>query len=273
MRSTIAWVMLVCLMLASKAIASTGAILFAVNEGTSSSTDAVFRTDKYADLARYLSAATGKTVKMETSNILSIVVRNLERQRYDVLLVRPSHISAKAMRDYGYRLLVAAKGESKLHFIVRKDSPLKSLKDTEGRFIVMPDTLAYPTHLALAALRDAGVDLKKGRLQNMDRQEAVGYAVKEGLADVGAVISYSKVAKEWEKEGGRFLYTKDKLPFWSIIVSPKVSEATATKLKAALLNLDKTPEGQEMLKKIGVPGFVEGNQQAYLDMLKWVEGK
>lgn len=49
--------------------------------------------------------------------------------------------------------------------------------------------------------------------------------------------------------------------------------SAAAKLKQALLDLDKTPEGQEMLKKVGVPGFVEGNQQAYLDMLKWVEGK
>lgn len=75
-------------------------------------------------------------VKMETSNVLSIVIRNLERQRDDVLLIRPGHISAKAMRD-----------------------------------------------------------------------------------------------------------------------------------------LDKTPAGQEMLRKVGVPAFVEGNQQAYLDMLEWLEGR
>lgn len=262
---------LFCLLLSGSAAAAPDTLLFAVNEGTSSSTDAVFRTDKYADLARHLRAAVGKNVKMETSNILSIVIRNLERQRYDVLLIRPSHISAKAMRDHGYRLLVTAKGESKVHFLVKKDSPLKTLRDVEGRFVVMPEKSAYPTNLGLAVLRDEKI--KPGRLQMMDRQEAVGYAVKEGLADVGVVISYSKVAKEWEKEGGRFLYTQDKLPFWSVIVSPKVTEDSATRLKQALLNLDKTPEGQEMLKKIGVPGFVEGNQQAYLDMLHWVEGK
>lgn len=265
------FVWLFSILLSGAAVAAPDTILFAVNEGTSSSTDAVFRTDKYADLARYLSMRVGKDVKMETSNILSIVIRNLERQRYDVLLIRPSHISAKAMRDHGYRLLVAAKGESKVHFLVKKDSPLKTLKDIEGRFVVMPEKSAYPTNLANAILRDAGI--KPGRLQLMDRQEAVGYAVKEGLADVGVVISYSKVAKEWEKEGGRFLYTRDKLPFWSVIVSSKVTEASAARLKQALLDLDKTPEGQEMLKKIGVPGFVEGNQQAYLDMLKWLEGK
>ena len=269
MKLAISW--LFCLMLSGAALAAPDTILFAVNEGTSSSTDAVFRTDKYADLAKHLSAAVGKNVKMETSNILSIVIRNLERQRYDVLLIRPSHISARAMRDHGYRLLVTAKGESKVHFLVKKDSPLKSLKDVEGRFVVMPEKSAYPTNLALAILRDE--KLKPGRLQLMDRQEAVGYAVQEGLADIGVVISYSKVAKEWEKEGGRFLHTRDKLPFWSVIVSPKVTEATAGKFKQALLDLDKTPAGQEMLKKVGVPGFVEGNQQAYLDMLKWVEGK
>ncbi|MGQ9685321.1 MAG: phosphate/phosphite/phosphonate ABC transporter substrate-binding protein [Thiobacillaceae bacterium] len=269
MKLVITW--LGCIMLSAAALAAPDTILFAVNEGTSSSTDAVFRIDKYADLARHLSTVVGKNVKMETSNILSILVRNLERQRYDVLLVRPSHISAKAMRDHGYRLLVVAKGESRVHFLVNKDSPLKTLKDVEGRFLVLPDKLAYPTHVAMAVLRDE--KLKPGRLQLMDRQEAVGYAVQTGLADVGVVISYSKVAKEWEKEGGRFLYTKDKLPFWSVIVSPKVTEATASKLKQALLDLDKTPAGQEMLKKVGVPGFVEGNQQAYLDMLKWIEGK
>lgn len=248
-------------------------LLFAVNEGTSSSADAIFRRDKYADLTAYLSRATGKSVKTETSNILPILVRNLERQRYDVLLVRPSHISARAMRDQGYRLLVAAKGEAKVHFIVRGDSPLKTLNDIRGRFIVFPDELAYPSTLSLAVLRDAGIDPKAGRMQYMNRQEAVGYSVREKLADVGVVISYSKVAKNWEKEGGRFLYTKDKLPYWSIIVSPKVAPDTVEKLRAAFVALDQTPKGQAILKQIGIDGFVPGEQQAYLDMLNWAEGK
>lgn len=269
MKQALTWIF--CLIFYGNVLAAQDTLLFGVNEGTSSSADAVFRTDRYAELAKYLSAAVGKNVKMETSNILSVVIRNLERQRYDVLLIRPSHISAKAMRDHGYRLLVTAKGESKVHFLVMKDSPLKTLKDIEGRFIVMPDKNAYPTNVALAILRDAKIN--PGRLQLLDRQEAVGYAVQNGLADVGVVINYSKVAKLWEQEGGRFLYTKDKLPFWSVIISPKVSQTTAEKLKKALLDLDKLPDGQEILKKVGVSSFSEGDQQAYIELLKWVEGK
>jgi len=270
MRRLIPWLML---LLSLTGPAAAKDLLFAVNEGTSSSADAVFRRDKYADLTTYLTRAVGKTVKTETSNVLPILVRNVEKQRYDVLLVRPSHISARAMRDNGYSLLVAAKGESRVHFIVRQDSPLKTLKDIRGHFIIFPSELAYPSVLSQAILRDEGIDFKSGRYQFMNRQEAVGYSVHEKLADVGVVISYSKVAKNWEKEGGRFLYTKDKLPFWSIIVSPKVSPDTVNRLRQAFLDLDKTPKGQEILKQIGIAGFVEAKQQAYIDMLNWVEGK
>jgi ABC-type phosphate/phosphonate transport system substrate-binding protein len=182
-------------LLPSSAMAAKGSLLFAVNEGTSSSMNAIFRQQKYAELARYLADATGRNIKAETSNILPILVRNIERKRYDILLVRPSHISARAMRDQGYRLLVAAKGESRAYFIVRNDSPLHSLKDIHGRFLVMPHRMAYPTQLGRAVLRDAGFDLTKEHVQLMDRQEAVGYAVHEKMADVGVVISYSKVAK------------------------------------------------------------------------------
>jgi ABC-type phosphate/phosphonate transport system substrate-binding protein len=248
-------------------------LLFAVNEGTSSSADAFFLRGKYADLAAHLGRATGGTVKTETSNILPIVARNLERQRYDVLLIRPSHIAARAMRDHGYRLLVVARGESRVHFIVPGDSSLQSLNDVRGRFIALPDELAYPSVLGLAVLRDAGIDTQAVRLQHMNRQEAVGYAVRNKLADVGVVISYSGVARNWEKEGGRFLHTRDKLPYWSIIVSPRVSPATEAKLRAALLDLDKSAMGRDMLKQIGIEGFEVGEQRAYLDMLDWVEGK
>ncbi len=269
-RTRLGWIALFFLMLGGLQPAY-AALLFGVNEGTSSSLDSIFRQDKYADLTRQLSAASGQAVKLETSNILSVVIRNLERRRYDILLIRPSHISARAMRDHGYRLLVTAKGDARTHFIVKGDSPLKSLQDIHGRFLVMPDVKAYPANIASALLRDRRI--QPGRLQNMNRQEAVGYAVKEGLADVGVVISYSQVARTWEKEGGRFLYTKDQLPFWSVIVSDKIDATLYNKLQQAFLDLDKTPRGRDMLKKAGVSGFVPGDQQAYLNMLDWIEGK
>ncbi len=272
MRRALGWLAAFWLLFCEAALAEP-ALLFGINEGTSSSLDAMFRHEKYAAFSSYLSKAAGKPFKTETSNILPILVRNLEKTKYDLLLVRPSHISARAMRDYGYRLLAAAKGESKVHFIARADSPLKSLADVRGSIIAFPEEMAYPTQLGKAILRDAGIAPGREKILAMDRQEAVGYAVREKMADVGVVISYSKVAKEWQAQGGRFLHTREGLPFWSIIVSSRVNEATAAKLRDALLGLENSPRGQAILKEIGIAGFVAGDQKAYLDMLAWVEGK
>lgn len=272
MRPYLGLLALILGLLSAPSHGATASLLFAINEGTSSSLDAMFRQEKYARFSSYLSASAGKSIKTETSNILPILVRNLSRSKYDVVLVRPSHISAKAMRDHGYKLLATVRGESKVHFLVRGDSPLKSLADLRGRLIAFPDDMAYPSQLARAVLRDAGID-PTGHIQAMDRQEAVGYAVGEGMVDAGVVISYSKVAKEWAAKGGRFLHSVGALPYWSIIVSSKVDEVTASRLREALLAMDKTAQGRDILKDVGIQGFDKGDAKSYLDMLAWVEGQ
>ncbi len=270
--------LLVCLTLLATlstppALAAGGSLSLGINEGTSSSLDALFLRQKYAAFASHLGTAAGKPVRLETSNVLPILVRNIGKSKYDVLLVRPSHISAQAMRDHGYRLLVTAKGESKLHFLVRGDSPLRTLEDVRGKRIAIPNDLAYPSQLAQAVLRDAGLKDERSHILVMDRQDAVSYAVREGMADVGVVMSYSRPAADWQGLGGRFLYTKEGLPYWSVIVSNQVSEAEANRLRDALLALGKTPKGQGILREIGIEAFQPGTQQPYLDMLAWVEGR
>ena len=104
-------------------------------------------------------------------------------------------------------------------------------------------------------------------------QEAVGYAVENKLIDAGVVISYSKVWKEWAKAGHRSVWQSGKLPYWSIIGSPKLKPEQLAKIRAALVALDKNEAGQAILEKIGVKAFVPGSQQAYLDLLQWVEAK
>jgi ABC-type phosphate/phosphonate transport system substrate-binding protein len=257
--------------LALAAQAAEETMLFGVNEGTSGTMGFADRQDKYLPLAAYLGKAVKKQVRLESASNLKNLVRSLDAARYDMLLVRPSHISAAAMRDQKYSLLVSAKGDAVAYFIVHKDSPLKSRKDLKGKRIVMPDEIAYPTKIGQAMLRDEGIPLSDARL--FRSQEAVGYAIENQLSDVGVVISYSKVWKDWEKKGHRTIWQSEKLPYWSIIVSPQVKPEVVSKLREALLALDTTEEGKAILEKIGIQGFVLGNQQAYLDMLAWIEKK
>lgn len=259
--------------LATVADAAEETLLFGVNEGTSGTLGFADRQDKYQPFAAYISKAVKKQVKLESASNLKNLIRSLDAARYDMLLVRPSHISAAAMRDQKYALLASAKGDAVAYFIVHKDSPLKSKTDLKGKRIVLPDEIAYPTKIGLAMLRDENIPLADGHVRLFRSQEAVGYAIEQQLSDVGVVISYSKVWKDWEKKGHRTIWQSEKLPYWSIVVSPKVKPEVVAKLREALVALDTTDEGRAILEKIGVKGFVPGNQQAYLDMLAWVDKK
>lgn len=259
-----------CGWVAAASAAAPTPLLFGVNEGSSGSIGFGDRQDKYKPLADYLAKTVKRPVLLESASDLKNLTKSLNSAHYGLLLVRPSHISAKAMRDQKYVLVAAAKGDAIAHFIVHKDSPLKKPADLKGKSIVMPDEIAYPTWIGLAMLRDVGIGRDQANMRNFRSQEAVGYAVEEKLSDVGVVISYSKVAKDWLGKGHRFLWESKKLPYWSVIGSPKLAPEEVATIREALIKLEIDDDGQKILKGIGVKGFVAGDQAAYLDMLKWV---
>lgn len=262
--------LLLCLTHGFALAATENSLLFGVNEGSSGSADFLERQEKYRTLTDYLSATVKKQVRLESASDLKSLTSNLQNARYDLLLVRPSHISAKAMRDNKYTLVASAKGDAYTYFIVPKDSPLKKPGDIRGKRIAMPDKLAYPTSVGLAMLRDFGIKPEKENIQYFRSQEAVGYAVKQKLIDVGVVISYSKVAKEWKSGGDAILIESKKLPFWSIIASPKMSQENIAKIRTALTKLNDSAEGEKIMKNIGINGFVPGNQADYIELLTWL---
>lgn len=250
--------------------AAPAGLLLGINEGTSGSDSYLDMQDKYKPLARYLSTQLKRPVTVESARSLSSLDYNLKNKRYDLVLIRPSHIAAQAMRDESYRLVAAAKGDAVTEFIVRADSPLKSPADLKGKKIALPDEQAYPTRVALAMLRDKGIQSNQNTLTYYRQQEAVGHDVQQKTQDVGVVVSYSKVAKDWATQGGRVLWQSPKLPFWSVSASPEVDAATFNATRAALLNLEKSADGNAILKGAGIESFVAGDSAPYLAMLKWI---
>jgi ABC-type phosphate/phosphonate transport system substrate-binding protein len=189
---------------------------------------------------------------------------------YDFVLARPSDYPARGVRDYGYRLVVTTQPEGHVVFIVGKDSPLKTIADVRGKHLALPEQAAYMGRVASATLRDQGIDVKAEKASFHRDQEVIGYAVENGLAEVGAVASYSRVAREWEKKGGRFLFRGPSKPFMPLVAGKALTEQDVAKLRAALLAMDKSEDGKAILKRVGVKGFEQRDTQDLLDLLKWL---
>lgn len=262
------WITSLLLLTLSAHPARAANVLMGIAEGVAEQTSFGEMQDKYQPLADYLGRVLKSRVTLESSQNIKSATLNLQKGRYDLMFCRPSNVSAKAIRDNKYQLVAMAKGEFAANFIVRKDHTFKKNEDILPLTIALPEQNSLMAKVGLATLRDMGAKPDPKKLRFTQYQEAVNFMVENKFADVGIVAPAQ--AKAWEKKGGVSLFKSKKLPFWSIIASPKVSKADVASMQKALIEMENSEDGKKILAKIGVKGWVGGNPQEYVDMLSWL---
>jgi phosphonate transport system substrate-binding protein len=251
--------------------AAAGEWLIAVSEGTSGSQSTLEVMARYEELVRVIGRAVNRKVGFFLARDFEMLEDGVRRQAYHLVLARPSDYPARAMRDRGYQLVVTTRGDGYIRFIVPKDSPLKSVREISGRRIAFPEDISYAARVAAATLRDNGIEIGREKsVQHFRDQAAIGFVLEAGLADVGAVMSYSGVGRDWEKKGGRVLLDGPRKPYMPMVASPRVSAQELAQLRAALVALDQTPAGQAALKRIGIAGFEPREPGDLIALLKWL---
>ncbi len=255
---------------AAKPAVPAESLLFGINEGTAGQQGVGEIQRKYRALADFFSRTLQKPVKLESSQNLTSSTANLNKGRYALFFSKPANVSAKAIRDHQYQLVAMAKGEFTVKFIVNANSPLKKPEDILGKRISMAKG-TFMERAGLAELRDRSLTPAANNIQAARFQDAIEFIVEKGFADVGMVSPV--VAKNWVAKGGSVLFESRKMPFWSIIASPDMSKEDVMKIQTALVNLESSEDGKQLLAKLGVKGFVPGSQQEYLDLQNWLEKK
>lgn len=245
-------------------------LLFGIAEGVAEQSSFGDLQDKYQPLADYLGQVLKRKVTLESSQNIPSALANLQKGRFDLMFCRPSNVSATAIRDNKYQLVAMAKGDFVANFIARKDHPFKKPEDILSKTIALPEESSLMAKVGLATMRDMGGKPKPEQLRFTRYQEAVTFMLEMKFSEVGVLAPAQ--AKAWEKKGGVIFFKSKKLPFWSIIASPKTSAADVAKMQKALLEMEESEEGKKILAKIGVKGWAPGKAQDYVDMLTWLGG-
>lgn len=246
-------------------------MLFGIAEGVAEQASFGDLQDKYQPLADHLGRVLNKKVTLESSQNIPSALANLKKGRLDLMFCRPSNVAATAIRDNKYQLVAMAKGDFAANFVARKDHPYKKPEDILSKTIALPEESSLMAQVGLATIRDMGGVPKPEQLRYTRYQEAVTFMLENKFADVGIVAPAQ--AKAWEKKGGVIFFKSKKLPFWSIIASPKMSKVEIEKMQKALIEMEESEEGKKMLAKIGVKGWVPGKAQDYVDLLNWLSAK
>jgi ABC-type phosphate/phosphonate transport system substrate-binding protein len=241
--------------------------VFAVNEGATTQVTVAELVERYTPLAKAMERTLGRPVHVEVYPETKRFRSEVGAGRFDLIFGKTVNLLAAQIRDKQYRALVKTKNPYVAGFIVKKDSPIKGPKDLRGRTIMMPEKV-FTTKLGEAILRDLGFKEKDVTIQYTRLQEVVAFSVESGLTDVGVVNP--TVKRQWQEKGNPVVLETKPVPNWSIIASPRLSEADDERLRATLIGLKDTPQGQEALKAISVTEFVAAVSPEYLDLLKYI---
>ncbi|MEO6363651.1 MAG: phosphate/phosphite/phosphonate ABC transporter substrate-binding protein [Caldimonas sp.] len=261
---------LLALTLAALSTAS-HALVFAINEGVTYRVSNDEIRAKYAVIASDLGRILRQPVSVEPISDYPTLRKGLAAKEYDLAFVHPAHLSVLAIRDSGYRLLAVTKGYQSYtaSFLVKPDSPLKTLADLKGARVGAPDEDSITAWMVRATLRDTLGPGKQVDYVYTRYQDAVPFFVDHSLTQVGATAA-NAVVKGFVARGGRILGKSKPVPIKHMIAGPSLTPDQVQRVRDYLIGLDDSDEGKKKLEPTKFEGFAAYNEADMLVLGKWL---
>lgn len=244
--------------------------VFAINEGITYRVNPLATVERMRDVASDLEKILKQPVSIRAVPVYVDLTDGLKKQSYDLAYVHPAHISIRALRDSGYRLVAVTKGwtDYSANFMVKANSELKTLTDLKGKKVGAPDADSITSTLMRASLRDA-VGADQTTFQYVREQDAVPFMVENGFTAVGVSASRS-VIKNWEGKGGRVIGKSKSVPIKHLIAGPKITEEQRKLVAQYFTSMEDAKDGKQRLEAMNVQGFTSYDEKALLEFGRWM---
>ncbi len=222
------------------------------------STIALFK--RFAPLIGYLERELGREVVMVTARDFPTFVQRTADRRYDIVVTAP-HFALLAADSGRYRVVASLRKDLVGYIVVREDSPLHRIADLAGKRIATPPRPAIITQ--------SGMDYLQQRLSRpplfiaYQSHNAAYQSVLGGDADA-AVVSVNAVNKALKKGLPlRRIGSTPPLPNMAVLVASDLPPDLGQRLQQILVEMDRKPAGQSVLRAIGFPGFRAADNADY----------
>lgn len=225
----------------------------------------------YQPLMDYLSRTTPYRFELRLGRTYKEAIADLEKGVTGVAYLGGATYTL-ARHRFGARALVKplnAQGRPTYRccFIVRNDSPIRTIADIKGKTVAFgarrSTTGSLIPRYMLAGAGVTPCQLKDVR--NLHNHEEVARAVLKGIYEVGAVKDV--VAWKYQRQGLRIIAMSEELPNAPIAAGPTLPEDAERALTKALLSINgNNPEGRAALADLGPElrhGFVRARDEDY----------
>jgi len=237
--------------------------------------DLFSQKERYAPLARYLSAKTGVDVELKILSRYGNIIDNFISGKLDAAFFG-SFTGALAIKKLGVEPLARPEyldGTSTYYGMVftRKDSGIKDAAAMKGKrfaFVDMATTAGWL--LPLHYFQDIGIDDYRTWFAESyftgTHEDAI-YDVLDGKADVAAAKNtvFYRLAGTDKRilNDLQILATSPKVPANALAVRKDLDGSLKIKLQETLLQMDQDDQGKPILLKFGAKKFIETTEKDY----------
>jgi phosphonate transport system substrate-binding protein len=202
----------------------------------------------------WVSAKSGVTLRFVTAPDIPAFEARLAKGEYDLAYMNPYHYTVFHKKS-GYEALAKEKDRKlKGILVVRRDSPIKDIKELNGATLVFPAPAAFAASiLPRVALRREGIGFASKFVSSHD---SVYLNVAHGLYPAGGgIVRTFEMLDEPVRRDLRVLWTTPAYTPHAIAGNAKLPKEVAKKLQDAFASMADDSAGQKMLKLIGFKGI------------------
>ncbi|MBS0371461.1 MAG: phosphate/phosphite/phosphonate ABC transporter substrate-binding protein [Proteobacteria bacterium] len=215
-----------------------------------------------------LARRTGLDLKLVVTLSVPEFEAAVEAGSFDFVYANPYHI-LKVRDSQGYVPLVRDEEALRGIIVVRQDSPLKSVKELDGKTLAVPSPNAVGASLLVRAELERLYGVRMQML-NVKTHSSVYLHVLNGLTEAGGGVQKTLAEQAPAIQAQlRVLYTTRDMPSHPVAAHPRVPLAVRDAVRQALLAISASPTGKALLDDIPMPRPVATSIDDYLPMRQW----
>ncbi len=197
-----------------------------------------------------VSQLSGLQLELKASPNIPLFEKQFAAGEFDFAYMNPYH-AIMANKKQGYTPLLRDNGRSLFGIIVvKKDDPIQSVSELDGKTVAFPAPNALGAALLPRAEFDRNFRIKVDELYVKSHSSVYLNVLLGKAAAGGGVQKTLSQQPQTVRDQLRILYKTSKVPPHPLSAHPRVAKSVQDKVKAAFLKLGSSEKGRELLKKI-----------------------